>query len=301
MTFVEIVEVSPRDGLQNEARVLTTGTKLSLLDRCADAGVRRIEAVSFARPDRVPQLADAEAVLAGVRRREEVRLSGLVLNRRGLDRALAAGVGEVNFVVLCTETFSQRNQGMSVNDALRGWNEVAAAAQAAGIVATVTLSAAFGCPFEGEVSARTVIDLYARVVDAGPAEVILADTIGVGVPAQVRELVAGCRDVSAQPRLRLHLHDTRRTGIANALAAVESGVTILDASVGGVGGCPFAPAATGNIATEDLTYALHRSGYRTGIDPIAIAETGTWLADQLGLAQAPAALGRAGWFGPLPA
>jgi hydroxymethylglutaryl-CoA lyase len=300
---VEIVEVSPRDGLQNERRTLSTQNKIQLIERCAAAGARRIEATSFVRPDRVPQLADAEAVMTSRRKMagvEAVVLSALVLNRRGFERALAAGVHEVNAVVICTETFSQHNQGMSVDKAVEVWLEIADAARSNGVPATVTLSAAFGCPFEGEVPTSTVLGLVGRVLGGAPAELVLADTIGVGVPRQVRELAAECHSLAPSVRLRAHFHDTRRTGIANAIAAVESGVTVLDASAGGIGGCPFAPGASGNIATEDLAYALHRSGWRTGIDPIAIAETGAWLAAELGLDRAPSALGRASWFGELP-
>jgi hydroxymethylglutaryl-CoA lyase len=302
MTFmvdVEIVEVSPRDGLQNERVTLPTETKVELVERCAAAGARRIEAVSFARPDRVPQLADAEAVLAALGRRPELHLSGLVLNRKGLDRAIAAGLNEVNAVVLCTETFSQQNQGMSVTAAVSCWLDIASTARDAGVKATVTLSAAFGCPFEGVVPIETVLHVFEQVIDGAPAEVVFADTIGVGVPNQVRAIVAGCNAIAPDVRLRGHFHDTRRTGIANALAAVECGIAVLDASAGGVGGCPFAPSASGNIATEDLIYALHRSGWDTGLDPLSIAAIGTWLADQLCLNHVPASLGRAGWFGPL--
>jgi hydroxymethylglutaryl-CoA lyase len=296
MGSVEVVEVSPRDGLQNEAAVLSTATKVSLIQRCVTAGTRRIEAVSFVRPALVPQLADAEAVLAALPRDERVSVSGLVLNRRGLDRALAAGVDEINAVVITTETFSRRNQNAGVDDLVDAWRDIARDAHAAGVRACITISAAFGCPFEGEVAPSTVLDLVRRVADAGPDEIALADTIGVGVPRQVRELVAGARAAAPGVPLRAHFHDTRNTGIANALAAVEAGVTALDASAGGIGGCPFAPAATGNIATEDLLYALHRSGYDTGIDLAATADTGTWICQALGKDPVPAMLGRAGPF-----
>jgi hydroxymethylglutaryl-CoA lyase len=302
--LVEIVEVSPRDGLQNERIVLPTQTKVRLVERCAAAGVRRVEATSFVRPDRIPQLADAEALIASLHEipgLDAVTLSALALNRRGFERALAAGIREINAVVICTETFSERNQGMSVDRAVDTWLDIAAAARATEVNATLTLSAAFGCPFEGEVSTKTVIDLFSRVIEGAPAEVVLADTIGVGVPRRVRELVTECRAIAPTLRLRAHFHDTRSTGIANAIAAVESGVTVLDASAGGIGGCPFAPGASGNVATEDLLYALHRSGWHTGIDPIAMADTGTWVATELDLDRAPAALGRARWFGELPA
>ncbi|QKW13527.1 MULTISPECIES: hydroxymethylglutaryl-CoA lyase [unclassified Micromonospora] len=293
---VQVVEVSPRDGLQNEPEILSTASKIELIRRCVEAGARRVEAVSFVRADRVPQMADAEAVMAAVPRRSDVSYIGLVLNRRGLDRALAAGVDEVNCVVVATETFSQRNQGASVDAMLGAWTDIAKAAHAAGVRASVTVAAAFGCPFEGDVSAATVGDLARRLVEGEPDEIALADTIGVGVPAQVRALVSAVTAAAPGVPLRAHFHDTRNTAIANALAAVEAGVTVLDASVGGIGGCPFAPAATGNVATEDLTYALHRSGHPTGLDPTKVIETAAWIGDQLGKDRLPGALGRAGWF-----
>jgi len=299
MSRIQIVEVSPRDGLQNESVLLPTETKVELVQRCVRAGVRRIEAVSFVNPKRVPQMADAEAVMAGVPRDGDVSYIGLVLNRRGLDRALAAGVDEVNCVVITTETFSRRNQGVGVDDAVDAWLDIARDAHAAGVRASVTISAAFGCPFEGEVAPETVLGVVRRVLAGGPDEIALADTIGVGVPAHVRALSRGAREVVGDVRLRAHFHDTRSTGIANALAAAEEGVTVLDASAGGIGGCPFAPNATGNVGTEDLLYALHRSGFDTGIDMMAVADTGTWVCRELGKEQAPALLGRAGPFPPV--
>lgn len=293
---IEIVEVAPRDGLQNETRTLPTDSKLELIRRSTDAGLTRIEAVSFAHPARVPQLADAEAVMAGVARSDGVEYSGLVLNRRGLDRAFATAVDEINYVVLATETFSQRNQGMSVAESVASWLEIATAAREAGVRTAVTVSAAFGCPFEGTVAAGHVFDLITALLAGAPDELVLADTIGVGVPRQVVELASGALRIDPTLRLRAHFHDTRNTGIANALAALDNGISVLDASTGGIGGCPFAPAATGNIATEDLLYAMHHSGWETGIDPVAVAATGTWIAEELGLERAPAALGRAGWF-----
>jgi hydroxymethylglutaryl-CoA lyase len=293
---VEIVEVSPRDGLQNEDRPLEVETKLELVTRLIDAGVRRIEAVSFAHPKRVPRLADAEELMALVPRDRGVSYAGLVLNRRGLDRAQAAGVDEINYVVVVSGTFSERNQGMTVDESITSWLDIGTAAKEAGLRTAVTLSAAFGCPFEGEISPGMVLSVLERVLPAAPDEIVLADTIGVGFPAQVRTLVAGARAIDPDVRLRAHFHDTRGTGIANALAAVECGITVLDASTGGIGGCPFAPGATGNIATEDLLYALQSSGADTGIDPSLIIATGTWIAEVLGLRCIPASLGRAGWF-----
>lgn len=300
MSSVEIVEVAPRDGLQNESTLLPTATKVALIERCLDAGVRRIEAVSFVHPGRVPQMADAEAVMAALPQPDDASYIGLVLNRRGFDRAVAAGVDEINVVVTTTETFAERNQGSTVDGLVDSWLDIASAARQAGVRTSVTVSLSFGCPFEGEVAPERTLDIVRRVAEGAPDEIALADTIGVGVPAQVRELFAGVRAIAPTTPLRAHFHDTRSTGIANALAAVESGVHVLDSSAGGIGGCPFAPAATGNIATEDLLYALTRSGYETGIDAMHLAATGTWICGELGKDVAPAMLGRAGWFPPPP-
>jgi hydroxymethylglutaryl-CoA lyase len=293
--MVAIVDVSPRDGLQNEATLLGTGTKVALIERLIAAGVRRVEATSFVHPERVPQMADAEAVMAAVPRRDDVSYIGLVLNRRGLERALAAGVDEVNAVVVASDTFNRRNQGVGTEESLDDWATIADAAHAAGVRASLTIAAAFGCPFEGEVPTERVIDLAGRALQAGPDELAIADTIGVGVPRQVHELAAGILPIAAAVPLRIHLHNTRNTGYANAVAAVDAGFATLDASVGGIGGCPFAPNATGNIATEDLTYLLERQGEPTGLDLDRLREAGSWIARQLG-SPAPALLGRAGGF-----
>jgi hydroxymethylglutaryl-CoA lyase len=295
---VEIVEVGPRDGLQNEHVFVRTEDKIAFVERSAAAGLRRIEVTSFARPDRVPQMADAEAVMAGISRDRDWSAMGLVLNRRGLDRAIAAGCDEVTAVVFATDTFAQRNQGSTTAGLIEAWHDIAVGARKEGLKASVIIGASFGCPFEGEVPEERVLDIVARCADAEPDELALADTIGVGAPRQVRRLVTGAREIAPTVRLRAHFHNTRNTGYANALAAVEAGVTVLDASTGGIGGCPFAPNATGNIATEDLLYLLHRSGYDTGVDPIAVAQTGTWICSELGKPEAPALLGRAGWFPP---
>jgi hydroxymethylglutaryl-CoA lyase len=291
---VEVVEVGPRDGLQNEATLLSTATKVELIERSIAAGARRIEAASFAHPRLVPQMADAEAVLAAAPRRADVEYSGLVLNRRGFDRALAAGLREVNVVVVATDEFSKRNQGVTVEEGLRVWEEIAGLAHAAGVRPVATIAAAFGCPFEGSVSSEHVTGLARRIADSGPFELALADTIGAGVPTQVHELVGGIREV-AEANLRCHFHNTRNTGYANSVAAVRAGVSTLDASVGGIGGCPFAPDATGNIATEDLEYLLAGMGVRTGLDLAELAATGSWIGEQLGK-EVPALLGKAGPF-----
>ncbi|WP_028647829.1 hydroxymethylglutaryl-CoA lyase [Nocardiopsis sp. CNT312] len=292
---VEIVEVGPRDGLQNEDRVLSVQDRIELVDRAVEAGVRRIEAVSFVHPARVPQMAGAEEVMAGVRRVPGVRHIGLVLNRRGLERAVAAGVGEVNVAVPATDGFCTRNQGRTVGEMLDALAGIDAELAGTGLPLSVTVSTAFGCPFEGEVDPERVVEVVRRIAGTGAVEIALADTIGVGVPRQVRDLVRRVAEVADGRALRCHFHNTRNTGYANALAAVEEGVGVLDSSLGGFGGCPFAPAATGNIATEDLLYLLHRSGFETGVDLSAAAALGEWMGGRLGR-RPPAYLGRAGGF-----
>ncbi|MEV0592384.1 hydroxymethylglutaryl-CoA lyase [Nonomuraea cavernae] len=292
---LEIIEVGPRDGLQNEPEQVPTDAKVAYLEALVGAGVRRIEAVSFVHPGRVPQMADAEQVMARAPRVPGLRYAGLVLNERGLDRALQTGVDEVNVVVVATETFSQRNQGMSVDRAVDGFGAIAERARAAGLGVTLTVGASFGCPFEGEVDPGHVAELVARCT--GAQEVALADTIGVGTPADVRRLVTAVREVTDRP-LRFHFHNTRSTGYANAVAALEAGAAALDSSAGGIGGCPFAPEATGNIATEDLVYLLDRMGVGTGITLPAVAEAGLGIGRHLGK-PVPAQLGRvAAWPPP---
>ena len=280
---VEIVDVAPRDGLQSDAAMVSTATKVELIRRLVDAGVRRLEATSFVNPKRVPQMADAEALMAALPRSGDVTYIGLVMNRRGLDRALAAGVDEINAVVVCSDTFCERNQGTTTAQAVAVWEDLAAGARAGGIGASVTLSAAFGCPYEGEVPIERLAAVAAEVVRSGPVEIAVADSIGVAVPPDVTERVAAVRDaVGDDIRLRAHFHNTRNTGFANAVAAVDAGVDVLDASLGGIGGCPFAPAATGNIATEDLVYLLDRMGVHTGISLEALCDGARWLAGELG-------------------
>jgi len=292
---IEIVEVGPRDGLQSEPGVVATATKVEFIERAIANGVRRIEVTSFVNPKRVPQMADAEEVLKALVRREGVRYVGLVLNRKGFERAAAAGCNEIGMAVVASNTFNQRNNGVSTEESIAAWLDIAAAAQQAGIRPQVTVSAAFGCPFEGEVPVERVVEIVRRVAEAHPFEIALADTIGVGVPAQVTELVSRVREAVPGISLRCHFHNTRNTGLANAFAAVQAGVSTLDASLGGIGGCPFAPAATGNIPTEDLLYMLHRSGYETGISLDGAIETGKWLQEQLGR-PVPGMLVKAGNF-----
>lgn len=293
---VEIVDVAARDGLQSDPTAVSTAGKVELIARLVDAGVRRLEAASFVNPKRVPQMADAEAVMAALPRSDDVTYIGLVMNRRGLDRALAAGVDEINAVVVCSDTFCERNQGTDTAGAVALWEGLAEGARAGGISAGVTLSAAFGCPYEGDVPVERLASVAAEVVRSGPAEIAIADSIGVAVPQEVTERVAAVREaVGDGVRLRAHFHNTRNTGYANALAAVEAGVEVLDASLGGIGGCPFAPNATGNIATEDLVYLLDRSGVSTGVSLESLCESVRWLEGILDH-PVPGYLSKAGGF-----
>lgn len=301
MTSVEIVEVAPRDGLQAEDVILPTEAKVQLINRAVAAGIKRIEVCSFVNPKRVPQMADAEAVLEALPDPgPDVTYIGLVLNERGFDRAAAAGMREINGVVIASDTFSQKNQGMTTEESLTAFEKVAALANDAGIRPTVTISASWGCPYEGEVDLDRVLMVAERAVAAGAAEVALADSIGVAVPPDVARRLDAVRPLLGDGvALRAHFHNTRNTGIANAYAAVEAGVDALDSSLGGIGGCPFAPNATGNIPTEDLVYMLERMGVETGVDLAALAGNVPWIEDQLGKS-VPGLLSKAGLF-PAPA
>jgi hydroxymethylglutaryl-CoA lyase len=292
---IEIVEVGPRDGLQNEAVAVPTSVKLEFIRRAVEAGIRRIEVASFVNSRRVPQMADAEAILAALPRRDDVSYVGLVLNRAGFDRAAAAGCREIGMVVFTTDEFNRRNQGVSCAESVRNWREIAAAAQAAGIRTQVTISAAFGCPFEGEVPVARVVEIARAVADGNPFEIAIADTIGVGVPGQVTEIFGEVAAALPGLPLRGHFHNTRNTGLANAYAAAMSGAQVLDASLGGLGGCPFAPAATGNIPTEDLVYLLGRMGIQTGINLGVAIDTARWIEQHVGHA-VPGLLVKAGDF-----
>ena len=294
-TQVEIVEVGPRDGLQIDPLILPTATKIELINRLLSAGLRRIEVTSFVNPRKVPQMADAEQVLAGLSRPRDAHFIGLVMNRKGFDRAAAAGCSEIGMVVVASDTFNRRNQGVGTEESIATWLEVASSARAAGIRAQVTISAAFGCPFEGEMPMARLTEVLGKVAEHQPRELALADTIGVGAPSDVIERFAAVRRIMPAVALRAHFHNTRNTGIANAYAAIAAGVTALDASVGGIGGCPFAPAATGNIPSEDLCYMLDRMGIDTAYSAAALIDISTWLQGQLGH-DVPAMLGRAGLF-----
>ncbi len=295
MTSVEICEVSPRDGLQNESALLSTSDKVELVERAIRAGARRIEVTSFVNPARVPQMADAAEVLALLPRLDSVRYAGLVMNQRGLERALETHLHEINVVVVATDTFCRRNQGVTTQQSLDVARTLVDQARNAGLGTTVTIGASFGCPFEGEVPLDRLSAIIQEVLAAEPDELALADTIGVAVPRDIVERVSLAREFAGDTPLRLHLHDTRHTGVANAVAALSAGVSVLDASIGGTGGCPFAPAATGNVATEDLAYLFARSGVRTGLDLGEILGAVAWLEAKLDK-KLPGSLLRAGDF-----
>jgi len=281
--MVEIVEVGPRDGLQNESTIVSTADKLMLVSRAIDYGVRRIEVTSFVNPKKVPQLADAEALVAMLPVRDDVTYIGLVLNLRGAERALATGrIDELGAVCVTSDSFGIRNQGQSSDESLTAAMEIVALAKAAGRSGQITIATAFGCPFEGRVSIDRVVDMAKRAADADPREIALADTIGVGVPSQVSEMVGRVREAVGELPVRVHFHNTRGTGIANVWAAVNAGAATVDASLGGLGGCPFAPGAAGNVATEDVIYMLERSGYETGVKLPQVVEAAGWLTSVMG-------------------
>jgi isopropylmalate/homocitrate/citramalate synthase len=293
---ITICDVGPRDGLQNEAATLEPAVRAELCDRLAAAGVPRVEAVSFVNPKRVPQMAGAEEVMAAIERHEGTIYAGLVLNERGYERALEAGVDEVHYAFPVTDEFARRNQNTTVEGALETSDVLMNRAANDAMRITVTLSVAFGCPFEGAVDPDRVLEIARRVAATGPDEIVLADTIGVGVPSQVDTLVTGTAAFGVP--VGCHFHNTRNTGFANAVAAVAAGCTMLDASLGGTGGCPFAPRATGNIATEDLVYLLHGMGHDTGVDLEALIGDAAWLGEQLGK-ELPGQLHKAGTFAPV--
>jgi isopropylmalate/homocitrate/citramalate synthase len=298
MSRVTVCDVGPRDGLQNDAALLEPAVRAEFVGRLAAVGLPRVEAVSFVSPARVPQMAGAEEVVAALERRPGVVYAGLVLNERGYDRLAATGLDEAHIAFSATETFNQRNQGATVAESVAAAGRIVARAHEDGIRATVTIGVAFGCPFEGAVAPEHVLGLAEQVAAFGTDEIVLADTVGVATPGRVGRLVASV--VSLGFPVGAHLHNTRNTGLANAYAAVEAGATLLDASVGGIGGCPFAPRATGNIATEDLVYLLHGEGIETGIDLGGLIGVAEWLEGVLGR-QLEGQVYRAGTFAPVAA
>jgi hydroxymethylglutaryl-CoA lyase/(R)-citramalyl-CoA lyase len=294
---VTVYDVGPRDGLQNEPEVLDVDVRAELVRRLVEAGVPAIEVASFVDPRRVPQMARAEEVVAAVGSCHGVIRAGLALNEQGYERLVATELDEVRFAFGVTESFNRRNQDEAVEESVAAARRIAARARGDGLRCTVILSVAFGCPFEGAVDPDRVVELASSVAEVAPEAIVLGDTIGVAAPAEVRSLVA--RVVSLGVPVGGHFHNTRNTGYANALAALEAGASVLDASIGGLGGCPFAPRATGNIATEDLVYVLAREGIETGIDLGVLLEISTWLEETLGR-PLEGQLYRAGPF-PVPA
>jgi isopropylmalate/homocitrate/citramalate synthase len=272
---VTICDVGPRDGLQNEATVLEPSVRAELVNRLAATGLPKIEAVSFVSAERVPQMAGAEEVVSRIERARGVAYSGLVLNEKGYERLAATDLDEVHFTLAATETFNERNANRSVGASVEELTKIPKERPI-----SVSISVSFGCPFEGEVEPSTVLRLAERLVAAGAEEIVFADTIGVGVPKQVRQLLQSTKSLGVP--VGVHLHDTRNTAVANALAAVEAGGTVFESSVGGLGGCPFAPRATGNVATEDLVYLFRGEGINTGVDLDGLIGVAEWLAGVLG-------------------
>jgi hydroxymethylglutaryl-CoA lyase len=295
MSEIEMVEVGPRDGLQNESVLFSTQQKLEFIRRAIDAGVRRIEVASFVNPKMVPQMADADAVSAGLIPCDDVIYIGLVLNKRGALRAIEAGLNELGAVCAASDGFATRNQAQTSDESLAMCCEVVRLARQEGRRAQITISTAFGCPFDGEVDPERVVNMARIAAASGPVEVAIADTIGVAGPRDVAELVAKVKAAIAPLPVRVHFHNTRNTGLANVWAAVNAGAKTVDASLGGLGGCPFAPRATGNVPTEDVLYMLERSGYHTGLDIDRVIETAEWLAGQMGR-DLPGMLSKAGNF-----
>ncbi|MBT3426430.1 MAG: hydroxymethylglutaryl-CoA lyase [Gammaproteobacteria bacterium] len=293
---ITIVEVGPRDGLQSEPEILPTASKIKYISQAIAAGITRLEVASFVNPKKVPQMADSEQLLAELPMTDAVSYIGLLMNERGLDRALETSVHEIGMVVVATDTYNMRNQGVPTQESIDAWLKIAERAKANGKAANVMISSAFGCPYEGEVAVAHVVEIAKRVMEAGPAELGIADSIGVAVPNQLTDLVGEVRHhIGTDISLRMHLHNTRNVGLANAQAAVDAGVDSIDASIGGIGGCPFAPKATGNIPTDDLVYMLNRSGIETGVCLQDIVNTSQWLERELGR-EVPAMLPKAGIF-----
>ncbi len=292
---IELVEVGPRDGLQNESVTISTADKVELIRRAVLAGARRIEVASFVNPRRVPQMADAEAVVAALPFRQDVVYIGLVLNERGAERALNTPLQEIGAVCVTTDSFAGRNQGQTSQESLTVAKHIVEMATAAGRRAQITIAGAFGCPFEGEVSPDRTLEMAVRAAEAGPIEVALADTIGVASPREVEQLVGRVAEAIAPLPVRVHFHNTRNTGLANVWAAVQAGARTVDASLGGLGGCPFAPGAAGNVPTEDVVYMLERSGISTGFDLDRLLEAAEWFTGIIGK-PLPGMVGRAGRF-----
>jgi hydroxymethylglutaryl-CoA lyase len=291
---VEFVEVGPRDGLQNEKALVATADKLALIERAIAAGARRIEVTSFVNPKKVPQMADAEEVCAALPQRDDMTYIGLVMNMRGAERAIATGrINQLGAVVVSTDQFAMANQGQTSAESVLVAQDIIKRANAIDLTAQATIAASFGCPFDGEVTEDRIVEIAKRLAEAWPVEVGLADTIGVANPAHVSSLVGKVREAIAPLPVRVHFHNTRGAGLANVWAAVEAGAEVVDAALGGLGGCPFAPGAAGNVASEDVVYMLERAGVNTGMDLSKLIDASSWLSGVMGrklpgmVAQAP--------------
>ena len=295
MSKVSILEVGPRDGLQSEPEILPTEIKKEFITRTINAGIKNIEVTSFVHPKKVPQMADAEKLVESLPDRDDVTYIGLIMNQRGFERARDCGIDEVGMVIVSTDTYNMKNQNVVTQQSIDNWLDIASSAKSAGIRTSVVIACSFGCPYEGEVDPEHVASIAEQILKGEPDVIGLADSVGVAVPNQIKTTFALIKDLAPTIPLRTHLHNTRNTGLANAAAAVEAGVTIIDASTGGIGGCPFAPKATGNIPTDDLLYMLDRSGIQTGVNLKEIVKTTDWLENQLGR-PVPAMVPKAGIF-----
>ena len=295
MSKVSILEVGPRDGLQSEPEILPTEIKKEFITRTINAGIKNIEVTSFVHPKKVPQMADAEKLVESLPDRDDVTYIGLIMNQRGFERARDCGIDEVGMVIVSTDTYNMKNQNVVTQQSIDNWLDIASLAKSAGIRTSVVIACSFGCPYEGEVDPEHIASIAEQILQGEPDVIGLADSVGVAVPNQVKTTFALIKDLAPTIPLRTHLHNTRNTGLANAAAAVEAGVTIIDASTGGIGGCPFAPKATGNIPTDDLLYMLDRSGIETGVNLKEIVKTTDWLENQLGRS-VPAMVPKAGIF-----
>ena len=295
MSKISILEVGPRDGLQSEPEILPTEVKKEFITRTIDAGIKQIEVTSFVHPKKVPQMADAEKLVESLPENDDVTYIGLIMNQRGFERARDCGIDEVGMVIVSTDTYNMKNQNVVTQESIDNWLSIAAEAKSAGIRTSVVIACSFGCPYEGEIDPEHIASIAEQVLKGKPDVLGLADSVGVAVPSQIKKTFSLIKELAPSIPLRTHLHNTRNTGLANAAAAVEAGVSIIDASTGGIVGCPFAPRATGNIPTDDLLYMLDRSGVETGVDLRQVVKTTDWLEEQLGRA-VPAMVPKAGIF-----
>jgi|TARA_B110001454_G_scaffold10159_1_gene9569 hydroxymethylglutaryl-CoA lyase len=292
---VSLLEVGPRDGLQSEPKILPTDVKRDFIIKTMDAGIKQIEVTSFVHPKKVPQMADAEKLVESLPDRDDVSYIGLIMNQRGFERARDCGIDEVGMVIVSTDTYNMKNQNVVTQESIDNWLRIASDAKSAGIRTNVIIACSFGCPYEGEVDPELIASIAEKVLEGEPNILGLADSVGVAVPNQVKKTFSLIKELAPNIPLRTHLHNTRNTGLANAAAAIEAGVTIIDASTGGIGGCPFAPKATGNIPMDDLLYMLDRSGIETGVNLKKIVSNSEWLEEKLEHS-VPAMVPKAGIF-----